>query len=171
MGQGAPAHKAARPPYSDRERSPGYITGYGEGFRENGGQYTHGAIWLAIAALRLGRHAEGTAMLETLLPETHVARIYQAEPFVLPADICTARGHEGLAGWTWYTGSAGWYFRAVTQELLGLRMRDGRLYIEHPVLPEFSVHWTDDAGGTHTIERTPGGITVDGKSYDGGGIG
>lgn len=163
--------KLLDPPYSDGERSPGYITGYGEGFRENGGQYTHGAIWLAIAALRLGKSAEGTAMLETLLPETHEARIYQAEPFVLPADICTAKGHEGLAGWTWYTGSAGWYFRAVTRELLGLRMRDGRLYIEHPVLPEFSVHWTDDAGGTHTIERTPGGITVDGKSYDGGGIG
>ena len=158
------------PPYSDRERSPGYITGYGEGFRENGGQYTHGAIWLAIAALRLGKYAEGTAMLETLLPETHEERIYQAEPFVLPADISTARGHEGLAGWTWYTGSAGWYFRAVTRELLGLRMRDGRLYIESPVLPEFSVRWTDDAGSTHTIERSPGGITVDGKRYDGGGL-
>ena len=158
------------PPYSDRESSPGYITGYGEGFRENGGQYTHGAIWLAIAALRLGRSAEGTAMLETLLPETHEERIYQAEPFVLPADISTARGHEGLAGWTWYTGSAGWYFRAVTRELLGLRMRDGRLYIESPVLPEFSVCWTDDAGRTHTIERSPDGITVDGKSYDGGGL-
>ena len=158
------------PPYSDRESSPGYITGYGEGFRENGGQYTHGAIWLAIAALRLGRSAEGTAMLETLLPETHEERIYQAEPFVLPADISTARGHEGLAGWTWYTGSAGWYFRAVTRELLGLRMRDGRLYIESPVLPEFSVRWTDDAGRTHTIERSPDGITVDGKSYDGGGL-
>ena len=156
------------PPYSDRESSPGYITGYGEGFRENGGQYTHGAIWLAIAALRLGRSTEGTAMLETLLPETHEERIYQAEPFVLPADISTARGHEGLAGWTWYTGSAGWYFRAVTRELLGLRMRDGRLYIESPVLPEFSVCWTDDAGRTHTIERSPDGITVDGKSYDGG---
>ena len=109
-------------------------------------------------------------MLETLLPETHDARIYQAEPFVLPADISTARGHEGLAGWTWYTGSAGWYFRAVTRELLGLRMRDGRLYIESPVLPEFSVCWTDDAGRTHTIERSPDGITVDGKSYDGGGL-
>ena len=56
------------------------------------------------------------------------------------------------------------------RELLGLRLRDGRLYIEHPVLPEFSVRWTDDAGRTHTIERTPGGITVDGKSYDGGGL-
>ena len=109
-------------------------------------------------------------MLETLLPETHDARRYQAEPFVLPADICTARGHEGLAGWTWYTGSAGWYFRAVTQELMGLHMRDGRLYIESPVLPEFSVRWTDDAGRTHTIERSPDGITVDGKSYDGGGL-
>lgn len=162
--------KLLDPPYSDRERSPGYITGYGEGFRENGGQYTHGAIWLAIAALRLGRNAEGTAVLETLLPETHDARRYQAEPFVLPADICTAKGHEGLAGWTWYTGSAGWYFRAVTRELMGLHMRDGRLYIESPVLPEFSVRWTDDAGRTHTIERTPGGITVDGKSYDGGGL-
>ena len=60
---------------------------------------------------------------------------------------------------------------AVTRELMGLHMRDGRLYIESPVLPEFSVRWTDDAGHTHTIERTPGGITVDGESYDGNGIG
>ena len=112
------------PPYPpDRESSPGYITGYGEGFRENGGQYTHGAIWLAIAALRLGRSAEGTAMLETLPPETHEERIYQAT-LCTPGGYQHGEGARGACGLDMVHGPAGWYFRAVTRELLGLRMRE-----------------------------------------------
>ena len=112
------------PPYTP-ENSPGYLSGYGKGFRENGGQYTHAAIWLALAALRLGRRSEGTELLRMLLPETHDIARYEAEPFVLPADVCAAEGREGLAGWTWYTGSAGWLYRVITEELLGLRSRTG----------------------------------------------
>jgi cyclic beta-1,2-glucan synthetase len=115
------------PPFADCRRSPGYIESCGPGFRENGGQYTHGAIWLAIACLRRGRIADGRAILEALLPENHDLERYLAEPFVLPADVYSAPGHEGEAGWTWYTGSAGWYFRAVAEELMGLRMENGVL--------------------------------------------
>ena len=103
------------PPYGPEERSPGYISSYGEGFRENGGQYTHGAVWLALALHRAGRRDEARAMLRALLPEAHDAARYGAEPYVLAADLCAAPGHEGEAGWTWYTGSAGWFLRAARE--------------------------------------------------------
>ena len=103
------------PPYAPDERSPGYISSYGEGFRENGGQYTHGAIWLALALHRSGRSAEAKELMRMLLPETHDGAVYAAEPYVLAADLYTAPGHEGEAGWSWYTGSAGWYLRAARE--------------------------------------------------------
>ena len=103
------------PPYGPDEESPGYLTSYGEGFRENGGQYTHGAVWLALALHRLGRTDEARELLRLLLPERHDPAVYGAEPFVLPADVYTAPGHEGEAGWTWYTGSAGWFLRAARE--------------------------------------------------------
>ena len=103
------------PPYGPDEESPGYITSYGEGFRENGGQYTHGAVWLAMALHRSGRSAEAREILRLLLPEGHDLTRYGAEPFALPADVYAAPGREGEAGWTWYTGSAGWYLRAARE--------------------------------------------------------
>ena len=108
------------PPFSQDERRPGSITGYGRGVRENGGQYTHGALWLALACLRRGRRKDGLALLQLLSPgyeKRDLAR-YEAEPFVLPADISSAPGREGEAGWTWYTGSAGWFFRILTEEII-----------------------------------------------------
>ncbi len=123
------------PPFDAGARDPGYIKGYAPGYRENGGQYTHGAIWLAIAMLRQGELEKGAQLLEALSPAGRDEGIYRAEPYVIAADVYSASGHEGRGGWTWYTGSAGWYFRAVTEELLGLHARDGRLFIE-PRLPE-----------------------------------
>ncbi len=107
------------PPFTEDERRPGSITGYGRGVRENGGQYTHGALWLVLACLRRGRREEGLALLRLLLPtwEGRDLARYEAEPFALPADISSAPGREGQAGWTWYTGSAGWFWRIVTREL------------------------------------------------------
>ena len=157
------------PPFGQGEPYPGYIAGYGEGFRENGGQYTHGAIWLAMACLRRGRTAEGLRLLRMMLPENHDPARYEAEPFVLAADVYTASGCEGMAGWTWYTGSAGWYFRAVTRELLGLELRGGRLYVR-PRLERYQAHWTDPQGTEHTIAVDGAAITVDGQPYDGGPI-
>lgn len=166
--------KLFQPPYTCRERRVGYISGYGEGFRENGGQYTHGAIWLALAALRRGRTDRGYEILQYLLPENHDIKRYGAEPFVLPADVYTAPGHEGEAGWSWYTGSAGWYFRVVTEELLGLKLREGKLYIEPKLpaaLPSYSVTWIDSQSRLHRIDCDRGHIYVDGDPYLGRGIG
>ena len=128
------------PPFGDGAERAGYISSYGPGFRENGGQYTHGAIWLAMACLRTGRREEGLALLRALLPGRSVE--YGAEPFVLAADVYSNPDRLGQAGWSWYTGSAGWYFRVVTRELLGLSIRDGKLYAE-PRAPE---GWSFKAG-------------------------
>lgn len=157
--------KLMDPPYSHRERSPGYIVGYGEGFRENGGQYTHGALWLAMAALRRGRVEQGYEILQYLLPENHEPGRYAAEPFVLAADVYSAPDRRGEAGWSWYTGSALWYFRVVTQELLGLKLREGKLTIEPRLpasLPSYAATWRDGQGHLHRIDCDRGHIYVDG---------
>ena len=108
--------KLMDPPYTEREPRPGYLVSYGAGFRENGGQYTHAAVWLARALHKRGRRREALRLMERMLPEGRDLSRYEAEPFVLPADITAAPGREGEAGWTWYTGSAGWYWR-VAREL------------------------------------------------------
>ena len=146
--------KLLDPPYTAAD-SPGYLSGYGEGFRENGGQYTHAAVWLALACLLRGREAQGREILQMLLPENGDPARYEAEPFVLPADVCSAPGRAGCAGWTWYTGSAGWYFRAVCEGLLGLSLRDGKLRASPAasLIGGYTVRWTDPDGHEHRIER------------------
>ncbi|MBQ6465553.1 MAG: hypothetical protein IJJ43_04730 [Oscillospiraceae bacterium] len=142
------------PPYGPDERRPGYLASYGEGFRENGGQYTHGAVWLAMACFRLGRAETGLELLELLLPEKKDPRRYGAEPFVLAADVSAAPGHEGEAGWSWYTGSAGWFLRAAAQELLGLRLCGGELRFEPKAPPSLGLkrlRWTDPEGKRHEL--------------------
>lgn len=105
------------PPFLPEERSPGYVSTYGPGFRENGGQYTHAAVWLALALLRAGRREEAERLAEDIALSL-ASDEYGAEPFVLPADIAYAPGKEGRAGWSWYTGAAGWYYRLL-RELYG----------------------------------------------------
>jgi cellobiose phosphorylase len=122
------------PPFNGLEK-PGYIRSYLPGVRENGGQYTHAAVWLAAACLRCGETALGWRLLETLLPGERPEEVYQGEPYVLAADVYTHPDMPGRAGWTWYTGAAGWFLRTAVEELLGLRMRAGRLHVE-PKLPE-----------------------------------
>ncbi len=161
------------PPFTRVKPDPGYVRSYGPGFRENGGQYTHGALWLAMALLREGRTDDGYALLQAVLPQAHDPERYEAEPFVLAADVCTGDAAE-QAGWTWYTGSSGWFLRVTAEDLLGLKLRGGVLYPE-PKLPSAwngcTVHWRDGAGLQHTIAISRDGITVDGKPYTGGGIG
>ena len=161
------------PPITRRTPETGYVRSYGAGLRENGGQYTHGALWLAMALLRTGRTAEGAEILHAVLPTAHDPARYEGEPYVLAADVA-AGDNAGAAGWTWYTGAAGWYLRVAAEELLGLHLRGGVLYPE-PRLPadwpECAVRWRDGAGLLHTIRLRPDGVTVDEKPYDGGGIG
>lgn len=114
---------------------PGYIRNYPPGVRENGGQYTHGAIWLARACYQLGRTREGYELLRDLLPETHNTQRYLVEPYVLAGDVSMADGQLGRGGWSWYTGAAGWYYRTVQEELLGLTLHEGLLTIR-PQLPQ-----------------------------------
>lgn len=114
---------------------PGYIRNYPPGVRENGGQYTHGAIWLARASYQSGQSEQGYALLRALLPERHNHSVYLVEPYVLAGDVCTADGQFGRGGWSWYTGAAGWYYRTVQEELFGLTLHQGILIIR-PRLPE-----------------------------------
>ena len=161
------------PPITRRTPETGYVRSYGAGLRENGGQYTHGALWLAMALLRTGRTDEGVQILRAVLPAAHDPARYEGELYVLAADVA-AGDNAGVAGWTWYTGAAGWYLRIAAEELLGLHLRGGVLYPE-PRLPagwpECAVRWRDGAGLLHTIRLRPDGVTVDEKPYDGGGIG
>jgi len=127
------------PPFDRMEPSPGYIRGYVPGVRENGGQYTHAALWNVLALARLGEGDRAMDLFAMLNPVNKtrtagdVAR-YRAEPYVVAADVYSAPGHTGRGGWTWYTGSAAWMYRVGIEGLLGLSMRAGALRIA-PCIP------------------------------------
>lgn len=168
-------HQMARllwPPFQAAS-DPGYIRSYPGGLRENGGQYTHAACWLAMALLEAGEVETGTQLLHDLLPETHPWEVYLAEPFVLAGDVYAAPDQEGRGGWSWYTGSASWYCQAATQSLLGLRLQSGKLLIQ-PNLPAswpgYEAVWRG-ASYTLSIKVTQGirpGLTLDGISQPDG---
>ncbi len=99
------------PAFDEGARDPGYIKGYVPGVRENGGQYTHAAVWLAMGYALMGRRETALELLELLLPETHDGAEYKAEPYVLAADVYDNAEHRGRGGWSWYTGAAGWFYR------------------------------------------------------------
>ena len=127
------------PPFNRSEPSPGYIMGYPPGLRENGGQYTHGALWLAMAWARMDDGDRAVRLLQmmnpvelTRTPET-VAH-YRGEPYVAAADVSLGAGRAGQCGWTWYTGSAGWMYRVWIEEVLGFQVRGDRFSV-NPVLP------------------------------------
>jgi len=127
------------PPFDGTVMDPGYIRGYVPGVRENGGQYTHAAIWAAIAMARLRKADEAWRLFSLLNPIRHAdsperASMYKVEPYVMAADVYSAKGHEGRGGWTWYTGSAAWMYRLLIEELLGLRLEVDTLSFS-PLLP------------------------------------
>ena len=159
------------PPFDRGTAKPGYIRGYLPGIRENGGQYTHAAPWLALACFRLGWNEEGRAILHALLPETHPQEIYRAEPYVLAGDVYTHPDHLGRGGWSWYTGSAGWYHQAVMQGLLGMEVKKGMLTAK-PALPEdwpgWSARWKTERGSLQiTVRRGQAPVTLlDGKPVE-----
>jgi cellobiose phosphorylase len=131
------------PPFDQRGPNPGYIAGYVPGVRENGGQYTHGAIWATMAFAALGERERAWELVEMINPVRHagtaqgVAR-YKVEPYVMAADVYSVAPHAGRGGWSWYTGSAGWMYRLIVESLLGLRLirRDeGACLVIAPCLP------------------------------------
>jgi len=127
------------PPFDTSEPSPGYIKGYPPGVRENGGQYTHAALWLAMAMARRGDGGRAVQLLRMLNPIEHArdaaaAWRYGVEPYVVAADVYRLPGRSGQGGWSWYTGSAAWMYRAWVEEVLGVQVRGDRMRIA-PVIP------------------------------------
>src|SRR6185436_1218291 len=127
------------PPFDKTEMDPGYIRGYVPGVRENGGQYTHAAIWAAMAFAALGDNARAWELLGMINPLHHGesegrTAVYKVEPYVVAADVYGVAPHTGRGGWTWYTGSAGWMYRLITESLLGLRRTANQLRFA-PCLP------------------------------------
>ncbi len=128
------------PPFDKTALDPGYIKGYPPGIRENGGQYTHGAIWSVIAFAMLGDGDRAGALFSLINPIHHgdtpeAARRYKVEPYVIAADVYSVAPHAGRGGWTWYTGSAGWMYRAGLERILGLRIEAGSLLLD-PCIPK-----------------------------------
>jgi cyclic beta-1,2-glucan synthetase len=128
------------PPFDHTLREPGYIKGYPPGIRENGGQYTHGAVWAAIAFAMLGDGDKASELFSMLNPinrsSTRAAiRRYKVEPYVVSADVYSLPPHVGRGGWTWYTGSAGWMYRAGLEWILGFRVQGGLLLLD-PCVPK-----------------------------------
>ena len=127
------------PPFDDGPLDPGYIKGYPPGLRENGGQYTHAAMWAILAYVRLGKGDEAVALFDLLNPINHArspadAQRYAVEPYVVAADVYSVAPHVGRGGWTWYTGSAAWMYRAGVEGILGIRREAGDLVVD-PCLP------------------------------------
>ena len=131
------------PPFDKSPLNPGYIKGYIPGVRENGGQYTHAAIWSTMAFALLGENEKAWELFTLLNPIHHGATsgqiaTYRVEPYVVAADVYAVGPHTGRGGWTWYTGSAGWMYRLLTETLLGVHLEGHHLRIA----PRFPVTWT-----------------------------
>ncbi len=164
------------PPFDKSDLNPGYIKGYLPGVRENGGQYTHAAIWVAMAFAAMGDSKRAWEILTILNPVNHGASTrgiekYKVEPYVAAADVYAVPPHTGRGGWTWYTGSAAWMYRLIVEVLLGLRLEVDKLYIK-PCIPGdwegFTVHYRYRETTYHIkVVQKPAGtgaaaITVDG---------
>jgi cyclic beta-1,2-glucan synthetase len=172
------------PPFDRMQPTPGYIQGYVPGVRENGGQYTHAALWTVLAFAGLGDGDRAAELFALLNPINHGRTIeeverYRAEPYVVAADVYSRPPHTGRGGWTWYTGSAGWMYRVGTEATLGISLERGALRID-PCIPR---HWPGfDArlrradAELHIVVENPHGvchgvrvIEVDGAAQDPGG--
>jgi cellobiose phosphorylase len=163
------------PPFDKSDLDPGYIKGYVPGVRENGGQYTHAAVWTAMAFAALGDSSRAWDLLAMINPINHArspeeVAIYKGEPYVAAADVYAVSPHIGRGGWTWYTGSAGWMYRLIVESLLGLRLETDKLRFE-PCLPKewdvFKVHYRYRETIYHITVRqmrdnSAASVTVDG---------
>ena len=148
------------PPFDMWDMDPGYIKGYPPGVRENGGQYTHAAVWTTMAFAALGDNRRVWELLNMLNPLNHSSSpeaiaLYKVEPYVMASDVYALSPYTGHGGWTWYTGAAGWMYQLILESLLGLRLQVDKLRVE-PCLPKdwsaFKLHYR--------YRETPYHITV-----------
>ncbi len=152
------------PPFDRSAEEPGYIKGYPPGVRENGGQYTHAAVWAVMAMARLGYGDDAVELFHMLNPANHTRTAadverYRGEPYVLAGDVLAHAAHAGRAGWTWYTGSAGWMYRAGLETILGLR-RCAATFAIDPCIPAawpgYSLTWRLGATRYEVEVENPG---------------
>ena len=169
------------PPFDQMAHDPGYIKGYVPGVRENGGQYTHAAIWALIALARLGRGDAAMELFHMLNPINHTRTIdgverYRGEPYAVAADVYAHPMHVGRGGWTWYTGSAGWMYQAAIEALLGFRLGAATFRID-PCIPTqwsgYSLVWARGrtsyevtVTNPHKASRGVATATLDGAPVD-----
>jgi cellobiose phosphorylase len=165
------------PPFDNGALDPGYIRGYVPGVRENGGQYTHAAIWTAMAFARMGQGERAWELLNMINPVNHSDSLeacerYKAEPYVVAADVYAVAPHVGRGGWSWYTGSSGWMYRLILESLLGVELQADKLVLT-PQLPigwaGFRLHYRHRSA-TYTIAVTAAAddaLVVDGTARAG----
>jgi cyclic beta-1,2-glucan synthetase len=169
------------PPFDKSPVDPGYIKGYLPGVRENGGQYTHAALWVLIAYTLLGDGDRAGELFAILNPVNHAStragvHKYKVEPYVVAADVYAVRPHTGRGGWTWYTGSASWMYRAGLESILGFKLRGDKLRLD-PCIPtawrEYEIDYRHKTSNYHIkienpagISRGVGSIEVDGIAQD-----
>ncbi|WP_373559803.1 GH36-type glycosyl hydrolase domain-containing protein [Bordetella genomosp. 10] len=158
------------PPFDRTPHDPGYIKGYPPGLRENGGQYTHAAIWAVLAYTKLGDGDKASDLFSMLNPVNHAStpadvQRYKVEPYVIAADVYSVAPHAGRGGWTWYTGSAGWMYRAGVEGILGLTRMGTALEIN----PCFPAAW-EGFDAVVTVARSVLEIRVDNASGLGHGV-
>ena len=172
------------PPFEHSDVDPGYVRGYLPGVRENGGQYTHGAVWSILAFAALGDGDRAGELFSIVNPINHAStragvHRYKVEPYVLAADVYSEPPHVGRGGWTWYTGSAGWMYQAGIESILGFRVRGATLVIE-PCIPRawprfeavFSYHssrYEIEVENPHGVNRGVASATLDGLALPGPG--
>ena len=137
------------PPFDRSDLNPGYIKGYVPGVRENGGQYTHSAIWTVMAFAAIGNTERAWELFNMINPINHGSTpegisTYRVEPYVVAADVYGVAPHLGRGGWTWYTGSSGWMYRLITESLLGLQLDGDKLrFTPRPPKswPAYTIHY------------------------------
>ncbi len=159
--------KLLTPPFDKAEPNPGYIRGYVPGVRENGGQYTHAAVWVIVAFARMGNGDRAWELYNMINPVNHtntkmeLAR-YKTEPYVMAADVYSVYPHAGRGGWSWYTGAAGWMYRAGLEHILGFKLKGDYLEFD-PCIPkgwkEYKITFTKE-GTTYDIKiKNPKGVS------------
>ena len=171
------------PPFNQSKPNPGYVQGYLPGVRENGGQYTHAAAWAVIAFAELGDGDKAGELFSMLNPIHHgsspeTIQRYKVEPYVVSGDIYSEPPHVGRGGWTWYTGSAGWMYRAGVEWILGFRLRGTTLFMD-PCIPRawpgYEISFRYHSARYEVKVENPGGVSrgvvsveVDDKPVRGG---
>ena len=157
--------KLFTPSFSSWDINPGYIKAYPDGIRENGGQYTHGAIWVIIANCLLGFGDKANQYLKLINPIEHskttdLAKRYKVEPYVISADIYNNPSLRGMGGWSWYTGSSSWFYDAVVEYILGLKIENKYLYIEPCIASswkEYEIHYKYKTTMYNIVVKNPDG--------------